>query len=301
MKFGKLDNVDHIDFVLPADHPRNAGNLALQSETKTKAIYLGGTMWNIPKWKGKIYPAKTKAAEMGIEYCKQFSTLELNATHYKIHGPEVISKWKGFSQEADFKFCPKFPNLITHYRRFLNCEALTDEFLLAISHFEEKLGPSFIQLRPDYSPKYAQRLIDYLKTIPEDFKLAVEFRHPEWFNNSPEAETVWRYLEERKISAVISATAGRRDALHMRMTSDTLILRFGGYDLHQSDEIRLAQWTERISEWLELGLNHIHIWVHQFNSVKTPETCLIFGKMLEEKTGIKIKTPQFIEEQGSLF
>lgn len=300
MKFGKLDSVDGIEFILPNDHARTAANLALQRE-REKHIYMGGTMWNIPKWKGKIFPKKTKADQMGVEYCKQFSTIELNATHYKIHGPEVISKWKNFSQETNFKFCPKFPNLITHYRRFLNCEGLTDEFLLAISHFEEKLGPSFIQLRPDYSPKYAERLMDYLKTIPEDFNLAVEFRHPKWFISTPETEAVWSLLEERKISAVISATAGRRDALHMRMTSDTLILRFGGYELHPSDHARLAQWTDRIKSWLDLGLNEVHIWMHQFNSIMTPETCILFGEMLEKETGISVKVPKMVERQGELF
>ena len=299
MKFGKLEDLSGIEFILPPDHPHTLSNLALQRLEERK-IYLGGTMWNIPKWKGKIFPAKTKADQMGVEYCKQFNTIELNATHYKIHGPEIISKWKNFSSE-EFLFCPKFPNLITHYRRFLNSEGLTDEFLLAISHFEEKLGPSFIQLRPDYSPKYADRLVDYLKTIPEDFSLAIEFRHPEWFTGNSEAEKVWTLIEERNISAVISATAGRRDALHMRMTSDTLILRFGGYDLDPSDEVRLTQWADRIQYWMENGLNHVHIWMHQFNSIKTPETCILFGKLLEEKTGISVKVPSMIQEQGSLF
>jgi len=276
MKFGKLDSVDGIEFTLPKDHENTSRNLALQSG-KQKKIYMGGTMWNIPKWKGKIYPPKLKADLMGAEYCKQFNTIELNATHYKIHGPEVISKWKAFSQETEFKFCPKFPNLITHYRRFLNCEGLTDEFLLAISHFEEKLGPSFIQLRPDFSPKYSERLIDYLKTIPEDFDLAVEFRHPEWFISSAKSESVWALLEERNITAVISATAGRRDAMHMRMTSDKLILRFGGYELHPTDHIRLTQWTDRIHSWIEAGLNEVYIWMHQFNSILTPESCTVFG------------------------
>ena len=299
MKFGKLEDISGIEFILPPDHPHTLNNLALQ-RLKEKKIYMGGTMWNIPKWKGKIYPAKTKADQMGPEYCKQFSTIELNATHYKIHGPEIITKWKNFSTK-EFMFCPKFPNLITHYRRFLNSEELTAEFLLAISHFEEKLGPSFIQLRPDYSPKYANRLVDYLKTIPEDFNLALEFRHPEWFARNAEAEKVWKLIEERNITAVISATAGRRDALHMRMTSDTLILRFGGYDLDPSDEIRLAQWADRIKYWIENGLNNVHIWMHQFNSIKTPETCILFGKMLEEKTGISVKVPSMVQEQRSLF
>ena len=299
MKFGKLEDISGIEFILPPDHPNTLNNLALQ-RVEEKKIYLGGTMWNIPKWKGKIFPAKTKADQMGVEYCKQFNTIELNATHYKIHGPEIITKWKNFSSE-EFMFCPKFPNLITHYRRFLNSEGLTDEFLLAISHFEEKLGPSFIQLRPDYSPKYADRLVDYINTIPEDFNLALEFRHPEWFSENTEAEKVWKLIEQRNISAVISATAGRRDAMHMRMTSDTLILRFGGYDLDPSDEVRLAQWADRIHYWMENGLNHVHIWMHQFKSIKTPETCILFGKLLEERTGITVKVPSMVQEQGSLF
>jgi hypothetical protein len=87
----------------------------------------------------------------------------------------------------------------------------------------------------------------------------------------------------------------------MRMTSDTLILRFGGYDLDPSDGIRLTQWADRIHHWMENGLNHVHIWMHQFNSIKTPETCILFGKLLEEKTGISVKVPSMVQEQGSLF
>jgi hypothetical protein len=83
MKFGKLEDLSGIEFILPPDHPHTLRNLALQ-RLEEKKIYMGGTMWNIPKWKGKIFPAKTKADQMGLEYCKQFNTIELNATHYKI-------------------------------------------------------------------------------------------------------------------------------------------------------------------------------------------------------------------------
>ncbi len=87
----------------------------------------------------------------------------------------------------------------------------------------------------------------------------------------------------------------------MRMTSDTLILRFGGYNLDPSDTFRLSLWSERINQWMKLGLNHVYIWMHQYNSILTPETCILFGELLEKETGISVKVPQLNEAQGSLF
>ena len=56
------------------------------------------------------------------------------------------------------------------------------------------------------------------------------------------------------MGAVISDTAGRRDALHMRVTAPFVLVRFGGYEGHASDEARLTQWAQRIAEWKDQGL-----------------------------------------------
>lgn len=290
MKFGKLEDISGVDFQLPPDPKDPAPHLATLPE-RDKAIYLGGTMWNIRPWKETLYPPGTRIKDFPIAYCQQFGTIELNATHYKIHPPQTIAKWEGYAPEG-FKFCPKFPNLISHYRQFLNVDGLTDEFLTAVQSFGPKLGPCFLQLPPRYSPKHASKLQTYLRSLPRDMDFSVEFRHEDWFTDHPDAVATWDLLEELGMGSVISATAGRRDALHMRLTSRFLLLRFGGYELHPSDTERWKQWTERLVRWMDAGLREVHILMHQPDSILTPESCKIWGEMLREATGLEVKLPR---------
>lgn len=298
MKFGKLDDITGIDFRLPSDHPATT-KLLSGTPREPFEIYAGGTMWNIPRWKGKIYPPKTPAKEMIRFYCEQFGTIELNATHYRIHPPSTIETWKNAAPK-DFKFCPKFPQLITHYRRFNNCEGLTDEFLEAILTFEDRLGPCFIQLPPNFTPREGEKMINYLRQWPNEVQLAVEFRHPAWFEQRHESEAVWTYLAERGIGAVITDTAGRRDAVHMRMTAPFLLLRFGGYEGHATDQARLDDWIERLSQWKQGGLEAVYLLMHQPDSIYTPESCMVFAEKVKRALHLDVKSPQLIQKQ-SLF
>ena len=279
MKFGKLDNIEGVDFSLPEDHPATAKVLGGQSYTPK--FQLGGTMWNIRDWKGTWYPEGTRIKDFGMAYCQIFNTIELNATHYKIHPPEIVRKWKSWADQG-FTFCPKFPNLITHYRQFLNCEELTDEFLESISEFKELLGPCFIQLPERTRPSQAIKIQNYLQTLPKDIKIHIEFRHEDWFKHSPEAEDTWQLIEELGVGSVISDTSGRRDAIHMRLTNKTLILRFGGNELDLTDNQRLADWARRIKIWADQGLEEVQMWMHQPDSILTPETLILFETELQK-------------------
>ncbi|MFT5183368.1 MAG: hypothetical protein ACI84C_000494 [Flavobacteriales bacterium] len=290
MKFGKLDDIEGIDFGLPLIHPSTGKVLSKSKRANTPEIYTGGTMWTLKNWKGKVYPEKTPQKDFAKAYCQQFGTIELNATHYRIHPPETIRKWYDLAPEG-FRFCPKFPNLITHYRQFLNCDGITDEFLTAIVEFQEKLGPCFMQLPPRMATTQANKIQKYLQSLPNDIKIHLEFRHESWFENTPEATDTWDLLEELGIGSVITDTAGRRDAVHMRLTSDTLILRFGGNELHPSDYVRMDEWTVQIGKWIKEGLSEVYIWMHQPESILSPESLIYFGEKLQKETGLLVKSP----------
>lgn len=292
VKYGKLESVDGLNFSLRDDHPQTLRVLS-GDRPDALTVRIGGTMWNIPQWKGKIYPNKTPVKSFPQVYGQHFGTLELNATHYRIHPPETLKKWADYVDD-DFRFCPKFPQLITHFRRFNNCTGLTDEFIAALLALEHKLGPSFIQLPPNFGLKSADILVEYLAQWPRELPLAVEFRHPDWFTAAPSAERVWQAMEELGIGAVISDTAGRRDAVHMRCTAPFLVLRFGGNDLHPSDSERIKTWVNRISDWHQGGLREVYFLIHQPDSVQTPETALLFGFALNARMGVVVKTPQLL-------
>lgn len=240
-------------------------------------IRSGGTTWNVRPWRGKVYPQQDPMRTWPTHYGKKFSTIEFNATHYRIYSPEKMSEWA--SQVPDgFKFCPKFPAIISHYRRFNNCEGPTDDFIEGLLALGDKLGPAFLQLPPHFAPKHREKLLEYLESWPRELKMSIEFRHPEWFEGGEEAEVVWSRMTELGIGAVISDTAGRRDALHMRFTAPHLLVRFGGYNGHPTDEHRLKQWVDLIES--TPGINSFYLLVHTDDSVYTPETCELFDSLI---------------------
>jgi uncharacterized protein YecE (DUF72 family) len=105
------------------------------------------------------------------------------------------------------------------------------------------------------------------------------------------------------MGAVISDTAGRRDALHMRVTAPFVLVRFGGYEGHASDETRLTQWAQRIVEWKDQGLTEFHLLVHQPDSIHTPDTCRQFSRLVKQHAGLDVQAPTDLRAatQGDLF
>ena len=143
----------------------------------------------------------------------------------------------------------------------------------------------------------------YLEQWPRELRVAVEFRHPEWFEGGAQAEEMWARLRDLGMGAVISDTAGRRDALHMRVTAPFVLVRFGGYEGHTSDESRLAEWAQRIAEWKDQGLTDFHLLVHQPDSIHTPETCRQFARLVKQHAGLDVQAPKDLQAQvqGDLF
>ena len=303
VKYGKIPDEEReahlprVDFSLPGDHPDTTAGLApgLNPESDSGLdVRAGGTMWTIRPWRGNVYPAKATHKTWPVHYGRAFGTIEFNATHYRIHPPERMAEWADMMPD-DFRFCAKFPAIITHYRRFNDCVGPTDDFIAGLDALGPKRGPSFIQLPPHFGPGQAGKLLAYLKQWPRAFEVAVEFRHPGWFSPAPEerqmVEEVWSAMRESGIGSVISDTALRRDAVHMRMTAPFLLLRFGGYEGHPSDRSRLEAWCMRLEAWRRAGLQSVDLLVHQPDSVHTPDTCRLFAELVQDRLGVEVRTP----------
>ena len=209
----------------------------------------------------------------------------------------------GGSDARGLHVLPKFPQIVTHFRRFNDCDGPTDDFIDGLLALGDKLGPAFIQLPPHFAPKHAAAMATYLEKWPRELRVAVEFRHPEWFEGGAQAEEMWARLRDLGMGAVISDTAGRRDALHMRVTAPFVLVRFGGYEGHASDEARLTQWAQRIAEWKDQGLTEFHLLVHQPDSIHTPDTCRQFARLVKQHAGLDVQAPTDLraQVQGDLF
>jgi len=296
MEFGKVDSQElaHIDFSLPPDPLEN--KLVLKGKNaKASLIYIGCAKWGRKEWLGKIYPKGTKDSNFLEQYVKHYNSIELNATHYKIYDAEAIAKWAAKAKGVDFKFCPKIPQIISHYSSFNNVEEMTTAFLDGVLAFKEHLGPIFLQISEKYSPAGKEKLFKYLQSLPTDLQFFLEVRHPNWFAEATIRKELFDTLRYLNIGAVITDTAGRRDCAHMELTVPKTFIRYVGNSLHPTDYVRIDKWVERIKYWLDNGLEELYFFMHMHNEALSPELTVYLVDKLNKIDNLHLKKPQFMQ------
>src|ERR1700753_1807489 len=191
MEFGRVpeNELNEIDFSLAAEPEGNASVLSKSNKTKPQ-VYFGCAKWGRKEWVGKIYPKGTKDAQFLDHYVHHYNSIELNATHYKINTPAEIKRWADKAKGLHFKFCPKVPQLISHYSQFKNVGQATDSFLEGILAFGKHLGPVFLQVSDKFAPTRRDVLLGYIQSLPRDLQFFLEVRHPDWFAD----KVIWKEL-----------------------------------------------------------------------------------------------------------
>ncbi len=291
MKFGSVADPGSVDFVLPPDHPDTADVLANSKKGNFEA-YVGCAKWNRKDLKN-FYPRGTKH-ELGY-YSTQFKSIELNATFYSYPKMSQVLKWKE-STANDFKFFPKLTNSISHFRRLNNTKQVVEAYCDAISGLEEKLGMVFLQMHDNFKPKHFDRVVKFVDEFPKVIPLAIEVRNEDWFTNEAATEDLYRLLEENEVSNVLVDTAGRRDVLHMRMTTSEAFIRFVGAN-HPIDYKRLDDWLDRIGLWKEQGLQKLYFFIHQNMELDSPLLSAYFIQKLNEQLGTQLIVPTTLNGQ----
>jgi uncharacterized protein YecE (DUF72 family) len=274
MEFGKVDpsELSNIDFKLPPDHPATVKLLSRKNSKKKAEVYIGCAKWGRKDWVGKLYPPKTKEADFLTHYAKHFNCIELNATFYRMPTPAQITAWKN-KVGNDFKFCPKFVDQITHLRRLKNVTELTNQFLEAVYSFGNNLGPIFLMPHPQMGPKTLDTIQHFIESLPKDIELFVELRHVDWFNNQENFNKAFTLFENLRTGSVITDASGRRDCVHMRLTTPEAFIRFVGNGLHPTDYTRIDDWVQRMKQWMEQDINRIWFFMHQHEELHSPELC----------------------------
>ena len=303
MEFGKLPSIEQVNFSPPPDPPENAGLLAsTPSRQPVQRLFIGATGWSMKEWNGKIYPKGTKPQDMLRHYTRQFNTIELNSTHYHIPDHFTIQHWND-EAAADFRFCPKVLQRISHARDLGANGPLIGQFCEALSGLYSKLGPCFIQLPPHFGADRMAVLEEFLKRF--SLPLAVEVRNESWFANQQNLNRLMALLEKYEASTVITDVAGRRDVCHLRLSSPKVLVRFVGNDLHPSDFSRLDEWAGRLEHWFGLGLEEAYFFTHEPDNLLAPDLALYLFEKMKNVDGLSTRGPSWQEpgsgEQLSLF
>ncbi|WP_214069994.1 DUF72 domain-containing protein [Mucilaginibacter sp. dw_454] len=304
MEFGRVtpEELVNIDFTLPPDTPLTIATLTAAKSNQPMQVHVGCAKWGRKEWVGQIYPSKTKDANFLDEYVKHFDSIELNATFYNVYPPATIAKWKEKAESnPDFKFCPKFSQSISHIKRLKNAEEITTTFYEGITAFGDKLGPLFLQLGDNFTPKSFPELKAYLEHLPTDVPVYVEVRHKEWFANIEARNALFNLLRDLNLGAVITDASGRRDCLHMELPTPHAFIRYVGNGLTPGDYARVDEWVERIKQWRDAGLQSVWFFMHQHDEQYSPVLADYVVKQLNEHLGLSLRRPFFIEQDKGLF
>ena len=132
-------------------------------------------------------------------YVERFTTVEINATFYRMPNEKTVAGWAS-TAPAGFTYVLKAPQRITHFARLRGVDEPLRYFCDTARSLGDKLGPLLFQLPPDFK-KATDRLGELLSILPNGFRVAFEFRHESWFDDE-----VYTLLRSRNASLCIADT-----------------------------------------------------------------------------------------------
>jgi len=213
-------------------------------------LYVGTSGYSYKEWKGSFYPEKIPAKDMLRYYSERLSTVEINATFYRMPQPSMLENWKE-QVPGSFRFSLKASQRITHFKRLKETDEETKYFLdTATTAIAEQLGVVLFQLPPNMK-KDLPRLETFLTLLPPTVPAAFEFRHPTWFDDD-----VLDLLRSQNRPLVVSDTDDL-PTTHIDKTADWGYLRLRRVNYSEEN---LAEWVARIRDqnWKETFLFFKH-------------------------------------------
>jgi len=142
---------------------------------------------------------------------------------------------------------------------------------------------------------------EFINDIPKDVDLFLELRSAEWYANKEGYDTdLYNYLRSHKRGTIITDAAGRRDCVHMHLSTPECFIRFVGNALHPTDYTRIDEWVQRLKKWMNEGLETCYFFMHQHEELHSPELIKYFIEQLNKHCGTHI-TPPVIHNEGTLF
>ena len=147
------------------------------------ALYVGTAGWSLPKAEQPRFPAGGSHLE---RYAAVLPAAEINSSFYRPHRPATYARWAE-TVPAGFRFSVKVPKAVTHGLRLAGAGGALDAFLAETTALGEKLGCLLVQLPPGlrYDARVASTFLSVLRRR-HGGAVAVEPRHPSWFEPGPE-------------------------------------------------------------------------------------------------------------------
>lgn len=145
--------------------------------------YIGTSGYSYNHWKEVFYPKGTPSNRWLEFYCKNFDTVELNVTFYRLPKIEVYKSWYKRTPRG-FSFSVKGSRFITHIKRLRKCKDAIKTFFDRGPYLKEKVSCVLWQLPPRFK-KDGKVLSNFIKQLPKVKRVrhAFEFRDESWYSS----------------------------------------------------------------------------------------------------------------------
>jgi len=207
---------------------------------------------------------------------------------------------------AEFTFAVKMLKEVTHDRRLRDADDLAQQFLDRVRELGPKLGPILLQMGPDFAPEELPALEQFLPTLPDDLRFAVEIRQSRWLRD----DVLPRLLELLRAHGIaLALNDGRwiaRDAmldLAEHPTADFLYVRWMGPDREITDYSHIQfDRSEEIDAWAEVLRRVAHTKdVYGFFNNHFAGHSPANARDMQKRLGQEPVEPATLRKQGSLF
>ena len=230
--------------------------------------FLGCPSWRDDSWRDFFYPGDARGTEYLGLYAQVFNAVEGNTTHYARPKPATVQGWAD-TMPAHFRFTAKFPSDISHEGDLRLQLHAAEEFARLLSPLGERVTPYWLQLSRAFTPDRLPELAGFIDEL--QLPMAVEVRHPAFFEKGEHERTLNRLLLDRSVERVcldsrplFSCVSSAPAVLHAQSKKPKLPVRpaaltqfpqvrfIGGPDLTANDAF-LTQWVEKVARWIEEG------------------------------------------------
>jgi uncharacterized protein YecE (DUF72 family) len=210
-------------------------------------IRIGTSGWVYPHWLDRFYPHSLPAQDQLAFYAREFPTVEINASFYRLPSCDQFAVWAEQTRDhPGFCFAVKASRYITHLKKLRGVEDGLRRLIEAAEGLNGQLGPFLYQLPPHWRAN-PDRLRDFVSLLPNRYPAAFEFRDATWF-----APPILRTLEDAGSALVVAVGGPHYTPLDVPATGPFAYLRFhGGLHGIGLTDGELAFWAERVGGWAD--------------------------------------------------
>ncbi|MCC3291875.1 DUF72 domain-containing protein [Arthrobacter sp. zg-Y1110] len=213
------------------------------------SIHIGTSGWAYNHWRNVLYPKGVPARVWLEKYASEFETVEFNGSFYRWPREEAFAAYRDRLPEG-YVFSVKAPRGLTHGRKLRDPDEWIGRIERCFAALGDRSGVFLLQLSPDME-RDDDRLDYILAKLPDNIRVAVEFRHDSWND-----EEVFQLLERH--GAAYTVMSGAHLPCTLRATAPFVYVRLHGPNPEQLyvdsyTEEDLQWWAARIREWDAAG------------------------------------------------